>query len=184
MDSPPPSGVDLLSPSNSSVGDYFESSLVPPLLLPQGRWTLKSVVSRCNNAVLPEGPFSAVKLAYDKTLSDDWLVPFFLLPLENPDSSGLTLPIGFLKRQVVDALLEDNHKMDKIKCDRCWRIYGEKDETWAVSFEEWFTDTDTREELLLRRTEHVDRLVRGWKEAGKFPDLLSSAFNSAWFGMR
>jgi hypothetical protein len=174
MDSPPPAALEDATP-NSAISDYFEASLVKPLLLPQGQWSLQNVIERCNNGALPDGPFSPAKLAYDKTLTDDWLVPFFLQPLPDASTSGHTTPIGFLRRAVVDAMRADNDKMRSMRCDTCWRFYGEGEDTWAASFEGWFTDVDTREQLLALRSEHMDRMVRGWKEAGLFPQTLQGA---------
>lgn len=41
---------------------------------------------------------------------------------------------------------------------------------WAVGFEDW-----VNEEGAETRREHVDRLVRGWKHMGLFPECLGGA---------
>lgn len=44
---------------------------------------------------------------------------------------------------------------------------AEVEGTWAVGFEDWIN-----EEGLEARKEHMDRIARGWKMAGMFPDQL------------
>ncbi|TNY23020.1 NUDIX hydrolase domain-like protein [Rhodotorula diobovata] len=86
-------------------------------------------------------------------------------------------PIGFLRPQVVRALIEDNRKLVAMNCRPVWAFQpaiatlnlATSAETgpWAVGFEDW-----VNEEGIDARKEHVDRLVRGWKHAGMFSECL------------
>jgi hypothetical protein len=140
----------------------------PPVSLPYPHYTLAPVLDACDNVILPLGPFSptapptfAVSTTSHKQYDQEPIVPFFV-------EIGDSQPVGFLRPAVVDALKVDNVKMNKFKVNECWKIL-ENDEgrVWAVAFEDWLN-----EEGAAARQEHIDRLVRSWKQAGLFASEL------------
>lgn len=118
---------------------------------------------------MPVGPWSSDRIKREQNASpQDVLVPFFVsLPKEGAHQQ----PIGFVLPSVLTALEEDNTKMSSIKCSPCWAFaQEERGPIWAIAFADWINE-DLNEALDLR-TEHMDRVVRNWKEAGLFPDPL------------
>lgn len=87
------------------------------------------------------------------------LVPFYV------DLKGPRLPIGYLRPAVVDALRKDNAKMAAMRMDQCFTIGAT-----AVAFSDFVNEGGA--EL---RSEHMDRLVRGWRHSGLFEDPLKGA---------
>ena len=108
-----------------------------------------------------------------------------------------SLPIGFLRPDIVQAMLRDNEKMIEFRSRPCWKaLYRlkstgshEQDSSaieldlqptsspWCLAFEDWINHEEGRRSV---RREHFDRLVRGWKESGQFLNLLAGTlFSSA-----
>ncbi|MBW0555901.1 hypothetical protein O181_095616 [Austropuccinia psidii MF-1] len=96
-------------------------------------------------------------------------------------------PIGYLRPCIINALFNDNQKMLEIKTKPCWKflysihqnsnhpIISDTDHQsllspWAIAFEDWINDSENRLET---RREHLDRLIRNWKQSGLFLDQLS-----------
>jgi hypothetical protein len=90
-------------------------------------------------------------------------------------------PIGFLRPAILKALIQDNQHMNRIHSQACWKLFypieaDEQEDLMAdrwpvkVSFEDWINQAEDRIET---RQEHLDRLIRGWKQNGLFLDQLS-----------
>jgi hypothetical protein len=168
---------ELKSSSQASPPDGLpepeeeEDELAPipaPVSLPYPHYSLAPVLDRCDNVVLPLGPFTpnacpvyALSTTEDKQYDDEPLVPFFV-------EIGDARPVGFLRPVVVDALKTDNAKVKKSRMQECWKVLeNDQGRVWAVAFEDWLN-----EEGVTARQEHLDRLIRGWKEGGHFSSLL------------
>lgn len=114
---------------------------------------------------------------------DEELVPFFI-------HEGDKKPIGFLRPAVVQALLKDNETVsNKFKMEPCWKVLSYSlqepatdkassstissvttsngDLVWGICINNWLN-----EEGKEGRSEHFDRLVRGWHQAGLFNEEL------------
>lgn len=126
-------------------------------------------MNTCNNYTLPEGPWSPERVSRELAGSpSDHLVPFFV---SLPTSGAVQTPIGFVPPHVLSELEKDNVKMSKMRCQPCWAMAraDEQSPIWAVAFADWMNDDP---EALPLRTEHMDRLMRNWKEAGVFAEHL------------
>lgn len=205
------SGYSYTTPDTVYVGGGFRDDdevepLTKPLLLPSGHWTVLPAVEKCDNCRLPQPPFTASVDNYTRRVREaedsqqEFLVPFYVSKKDRQ-------PIGFLRDKVVQALVEDNKKVEeKFRMQPCWEILytvggggredasksksngdggaasndanGSSDGThdsspssskkiWAVSIAEWLN-----EEGRDARSEHMDRLVRGWHQQGLFPEEL------------
>ncbi|KNE99706.1 hypothetical protein PSTG_06997 [Puccinia striiformis f. sp. tritici PST-78] len=93
---------------------------------------------------------------------------------QSTQSRDSSQPIGFLRPIIIKALIDDNQNMLKINSRPCWKLsYPSVDQNECpsmVSFEDWINQAEDRIET---RAEHLDRLIRGWKENGLFLDQLS-----------
>lgn len=123
--------------------------------------------------------------------AEEELVPFFV-------HEGDKKPIGFLRPPIVQALLKDNETaVTKLKMEPCWKVLSYTPRQEASSFsssppassaetasssngqqenEEYIwgfaINTWLNEEGKEGRTEHFDRLVRGWHQSGQFSEEL------------
>ncbi|KAG0143111.1 hypothetical protein CROQUDRAFT_66524 [Cronartium quercuum f. sp. fusiforme G11] len=89
-------------------------------------------------------------------------------------------PIGFLRPAIVAAMLKDNEKMLEMHSKPCWKalypisqqdaVFDSESQPWCLAFEDWINEDSDRR---LVRSEHMDRLVRVWKESGQFLSLLA-----------
>ncbi|POV98266.1 hypothetical protein PSHT_14122, partial [Puccinia striiformis] len=111
--------------------------------------------------------------------SDDQLDVHNNLLLTNQHGTNLHNPETRLNRSdslpiIIKALIDDNQNMLKINSRPCWKLsYPSVDQNECpsmVSFEDWINQAEDRIET---RAEHLDRLIRGWKENGLFLDQLS-----------
>lgn len=139
----------------------------PPLMLPAGVWSLLSVCTALDNAVLPQGPFGpalhASRVAQAQEEKEELLLPFFV-------KSSDRKPVGFLRPRVVEALRDDNAHMTKMRSQPCWQVMKvpESGDAWGIAFEDWLND-EGRE----TRSEHMDRVTRAWKQETRFPEELN-----------
>lgn len=116
--------------------------------------------------------------------ADEELIPFFV-------HEGDKKPIGFLRPSIVQALLKDNETaINKLKMEPCWKVLSytprpaststnsrgdntvenndnEEEVIWAICMNEWLN-----EEGKEGRSEHFDRLVRGWHQSNQFNEKL------------
>lgn len=134
-------------------------------------------------------------LSLQELNAEEELVPFFV-------HEGDKKPIGFLRPAIVQALLKDNETtVKKFKMEPCWKVLSyaprttvtptaktaasssnissstessrrKEDEEgeiiWAICINTWLN-----EEGKEGRTEHFDRLVRGWHQSNQFPEELN-----------
>jgi len=140
---------------------------IQPLVLPAGVWSLLSVCTTLDNAVLPQGPFGpalhASRVVHAREEKEELLLPFFV---ESTDKK----PVGFLRPSVVEALQDDNAHMKKMRLQACWRVLEvtESGDAWGIAFEDWLNE-EGRE----ARSEHMDRVMRAWKQENRFPEELN-----------
>ncbi|CAH7668235.1 NUDIX hydrolase domain-like protein [Phakopsora pachyrhizi] len=106
-------------------------------------------------------------------------------------------PIGFISLdRVLRLILRDNQKMVDMNCKPCWKVLYHlnqktdqnpivdddveiqvEEQVWGLSFEDWINESSDPASL---RTEHFDRLVRTWKEAGLFSEILDGWRDEAY----
>jgi hypothetical protein len=159
-----------------------------PLTLPSGCWTLLPAIEACDNTRLPQGPFSAQHFERERgpagrdalghgeaSISNDKdeevLLPFFVKESDHQ-------PIGFLRPSIVEMLeLDNTNAVTKMKSQPCWKMLktAKGGFPWAVAFEDWINQSENPFEV---RSEHMDRLARGWKQEGRFPEELKG--DSTW----
>lgn len=121
-----------------------------PLVLPAGAYTVLPIVEA---ASLPP-----ITLSNAATVDNEGpLTPFFVRLAD-------IQPIGWLRSVVVDALRADNAAMSKMRSDPCFAFADDGSRcAWSEAINEGGVDS---------RTEHMDRLVRGWHQRGLFNDQL------------
>lgn len=172
-------GSGRSSPGLADTADDVEPD-VAPLALPPGTWTLLDIVETCDNASLPSWPPHR-QAASDEGDEEEHLTPLFV-------KDGDSLPIGFLRPKVLEALLDDNEAAtSKMKmAEPCWKILKSSSNTRqqdrsdrsdhgqirGVAFNDWLNDEGKE-----ARCDHLDRLVRGWKHRGLFSEELGGLSN-------
>lgn len=143
---------------------------------PDGRNTLVDIISACDNARLPVGPFSSDwKHARDEQNSKltrpttplDLAIPFFVRP---PAAGGESQdqPIGFLRPDVAQAMKEYNSQQGD---QPIFDFLGDKEDPWGVAFTQALNDPDAEHAFALR-TRAMNRMVEIWRDDGKFPENL------------
>lgn len=168
-------GSGRSSPNPADTAEDVEPH-IKPLGLPSGSWTLLPIIEKCDNAVLPAWPPRSQSEQTDAD-AEDRLVPFFV---EEQD----TRPVGFLRPKVLQAMLDDNEAMTtKMKmAEPCWQVRTRTNDAKeavaadglhnieSVAIAKWINDEGKE-----TRSEHMDRLVRKWREQGLFSDELGGA---------
>ena len=121
------------------------------------------------NLALPSGPFDDPAVIHRAACNDcsippeeeEPLLPMFLC------ATSSSSPIGFLRPNVVDEILQHHHASGTRSI---WNVLRRPDGSpWAVCFADHVADEESRT--------HAMRTVMGrWKTEGRFPDVLKGMY--------
>jgi len=160
----------------------YHSERVPaPLRLPPGFPSLLPLVLSCSNLLLrprdPNGTYSVSTRTSNGGITDEESATAFFLSRPGC-SEARQRPIGFLRKEVSNALEKDHERQKHQTSKSPWDLqYSSSNELTSVSFAPWVNQGGR-----YTRTSHLERLVREWKDELVFEDILrgqSSPFSRA-----
>lgn len=154
-------------------------------MLPANSHSLLPLIHTANNVTFPCGQFDQASVSCQgrtrskagEKFDEERLLPFFLAP---PASFG-SRPLGLLRPDVAQALQADGLDQFDSVGRSPWYFLTEpiqrdsapaQAQAWGVSFAPWVNESGQS-----ARSECVERLVKAWKDAGMFPDILRGDFH-------
>lgn len=172
------SSLRPLSRQNSANFSHVSESRLAPLKLPSEHPSLLPLLLSWSNLQVSHGPWNtpgiqhqiATRTEDNRHVDKEPVVPFFI---SNP-STPQCRPIGFLRPEVMGALLEDHRDKGQLSTRQSspWEIlYSEHSASpWSASFAPWVNTGGSD-----ARTVHMKRLVEGWRQSHMFHDILRGA---------